>query len=254
MNQVSAPVAAIEEITPGRILLWLEASQIACQAKPGQFLMVRCGEDTILRRPISIHQVDGNRLALLFAVVGKGTEWLSGLHVEDEIDLLGPLGNGYEILPDTRNLLLVAGGIGIAPLRFLVDTAIQQDRNVILLSGEATAAHLYPLNLFTAGVTLFTTTEDGTFGVKGMITDILADYSRQADQVFACGPLPMYQTMAQMTELNNKSVQVSLEVRMGCGRGLCYGCTIKTRDGLKQVCTDGPVFYLDDVLWNELSC
>lgn len=254
MNQLTAPITSTKEIIPGIYLLWLEAPRIASQAQPGQFLMVRCGEDTLLRRPFSIHRVDGSRIALLFAVVGQGTEWLSQCQAGDTLDLLGPLGNGYEIHPDAHNLLLVAGGIGIAPLRFLVDTALQQGKNVTLLIGAQTSSQLYPRALLPSAVATVVTTEDGTAGKKGMVTELLPDYSARADQVFACGPVPMYKTMAQMTVLQNKPVQVSLEVRMGCGRGLCYGCTIKTKNGLQQVCTDGPVFNLDDVLWNELTC
>ena len=254
MNQVTAPITSTKEIIPGIYLLWLEAPRIASQAQPGQFLMVRCGEDTLLRRPVSIHRVDGSRIALLFAVVGRGTEWLSKCQAGDTVDLLGPLGNGYEIHPDAHNILLVAGGIGIAPLRFLVDVALQQGKQVTLLIGESTAARLYPRALLPSAVAVVVTTEDGTAGKKGMVTGLLPGCSNQADQVFACGPLPMYQTMAQMPELKTRPVQVSLEVRMGCGRGLCYGCTLKTRSRLKQVCTDGPVFNLDDVLWNELTC
>ena len=96
-------------------------------------------------------------------------------------------------------------------------------------------------------------TEDGSSGYKGVVTSFVEFYSNLADQIFACGPLPMYKTMARMPELKNKPVQVSLEARMGCGLGICYGCTIKTTTGLKQVCRDGPVFDLDDIVWDEIS-
>ena len=254
MDQLTAPITSIKEIIPGIFLLWLQAPRIASQAQPGQFVMVRCGEDNLLRRPLSIHRVDGSRIALLFAVVGRGTEWLSQCQAGDTVDLLGPLGNGYEIHQDAHNLLLVAGGIGIAPLRFLVDRAVKEEKEVTLLMGAQTYGQLYPESLLPLGIRLAQTTEDGSFGEKGMVTDLLPGYSIQADQVFACGPVAMHQVMSQMPELKNRPVQVSLEVRMGCGRGLCYGCTLKTCSGLQQVCTDGPVFNLDDVLWNELTC
>ena len=121
------------------------------------------------------------------------------------------------------------------------------------LLGAATATQLYPRHLLPPEVKLVATTEDGTAGKKGMITDLLPDYTDWADQIFACGPMPMYHDMANnYPQLKNKPVQISLEVRMGCGRGLCYGCTVKAKQGLKQVCQDGPVFNLDDVLWDEL--
>ncbi len=255
MNRVVARVIANSEVMPGVYLIWLESPQIASLAQPGQFVMVRCGEDTLLRRPLSVHQVDGGRMALLFAIVGKGTHWLSERQAGDNIDLLGPLGNGYSIQPSSDKLLLAAGGIGIAPLCFLAQEALNQGRLVTLLLGASTAAQLYPNHLLPSEAELIIATEDGTVGQKGMITDPLLDLTGWADQIFACGPISMYQTMAARKQqlLKAKSAQVSLEARMGCGRGLCYGCTLKTKDGLKQVCKDGPVFDLEDILWDELN-
>jgi dihydroorotate dehydrogenase electron transfer subunit len=233
-------------------LLWLEAPKIAEEARPGQFVMVRCGDDYQLRRPLSIHQWEGDKIALLFQVVGGGTQWLSRLKPGDRLDLLGPLGNGFSIDHDSKRLLMIAGGIGIAPLRLLADGAVRRGLSVTLLYGTPTAAQLYPSKLLPK-VRLVTATEDGSVGKKGLITDFLPDFDKEADQLFACGPLAMYQTMAGMKELKAKSVQISLEVRMGCGLGVCYGCTVKTRKGLKQVCKDGPVFELNDILWQELA-
>jgi len=125
-----------------------------------------------------------------------------------------------------------------------------------LLLGASTAAQLYPTHLLPPKIKLITTTEDGSAGKKGLVTDLLPEYVDGADQVFACGPMPMYRDMAlknQELKPDGKPVQISLEVRMGCGLGVCYGCTIKTKNGLKQVCKDGPVFDLDDILWDELA-
>ncbi|UCG54655.1 MAG: dihydroorotate dehydrogenase electron transfer subunit, partial [Dehalococcoidia bacterium] len=116
--------------------------------------------------------------------------------------------------------------------------------------------HRYPEDLLPSPIELVSVTEDDSVGRKGMVTDILPDYVNWADQIFACGPLPMYRDMArrkQELKLDAKPVQISLEVRMGCGLGVCYGCTVKTKTGLRQVCKDGPVFNLDDILWNQLS-
>lgn len=249
MRQEIAAVTENTEPMPQFHLIWLEAPYLASQAQPGQFVMVCCGEDTLLRRPFSIHQADGKRLALLFKVVGRGTHWLSQRKQGDKLDLLGPLGNGYKIQEGAHKLLLLAGGIGIAPLFFLAQDTLRKKGSVTLLYGTADKKRLS----IPPQIKLVSATEDGSVGQRGMITDILPDYISQADQVFACGPLPMYQSMARMLELKNKPVQVSLEVRMGCGLGVCYGCTIKTKNGLKQVCRDGPVFDLNDILWEELS-
>ncbi|MFC2036125.1 dihydroorotate dehydrogenase electron transfer subunit [Chloroflexota bacterium] len=259
MRQVVASVISSMKVVPGIYLVWLDSPEIATEAKPGQFVMVRCGEDTMLYRPLSIHQlpdeISPTKFAFLFTVVGKGTTWLSQREAGNSIELLGPLGNGYIIHPTSRNLLLLAGGIGIAPLHYLTQHALNQGCSVTLLLGASTATQLYPRHLLPEETQVIVTTEDGTEGQKGMITDLLLDFTGWADQIFACGPISMYQAMAARKQkfLKTKSVQVSLEVKMGCGRGLCYGCTVKTKRGLKQVCQDGPVFDLDNVLWGELG-
>ncbi len=251
MKLATASVISNREVMPGVYLIWLKAPQVAAKAKPGQFVMVRCGEETLLRRPLSVHQVNDGKMALLLATVGKGSHWLSRQKVNEKIDLLGPLGNGFSILSQAKNLLLVAGGIGIAPLYFLAQEALKNECSVTLLYGTRTEQR-YPDDLLPPGIKLVAATEDGSVGHKGLITDLLPELADGADQIFACGPTGMYQAMAQMPELKGKPVQVSLEVRMACGRGVCYGCSIKTRSGLKKVCQDGPVFDLDDILRDEL--
>ncbi len=257
MKQSSATIISSREAMPEAYLIWLRSPQVVSRAKPGQFVMVGCGEDNELplRRPLSIHQLDGDNLALLFNTVGKGTCWLSQRKKGEAIDLLGPLGNGFSINPDSRNLLLIAGGIGIAPLRFLADRAVEQGEKVTLLVGAKCGIQLLPEEFLPKGVTIITATEDGEQGYKGCASELLPDYTDDADQVFACGPTAMYREMAQRKQelgLKGKPVQVSLEMRMGCGLGVCYACTVRTRNGLKQVCKDGPVFELDDIIWDEL--
>ncbi len=313
MKQSLCAITSNTEIMPGVNLMWLEAPDIAAAAQPGQFITVRC-EDFILRRPFSIHQVSPlsspstgedlgeGEFAILFKVVGKGTLWLSQRQKGDKVDILGPLGNGFsipsvivrhEVPRQSRNLLLVAGGIGVAPLLFLAQYASSQ-HSITLIQGANTAKELYPLSSLPPTVTpsplrgegkgegekrsdllplpsnvrFISVTEDGSTGRKGMVTDVLPDFLDWADQVYACGPLSMYKTMANLTlnpsplkgegkgegekRSNLKKCQISLEVRMGCGIGACYGCTINTRKGLKKVCHDGPVFELDDILWEEV--
>jgi dihydroorotate dehydrogenase electron transfer subunit len=291
--------------------MWIEAPDIASSAQPGQFITVRCGDFT-LRRPFSIHQSSPltgensgeGEIALLFKVAGKGTLWLSQRQTGERINILGPLGKGFSIEPRSKHLLLVAGGIGIAPLVFLTQHVLRlcsgqasSQHQITLIHGTSTAAQLYsfdyaqdrpsssttsPLSLraksrcnrdklshLPNGVHFIPVTEDGSMGQKGMATDILPDFLDWADQVYACGPVDMYKTMAltlnpsplkgeglsegeKQNNLNLKKCQVSLEVRMGCGFGACYGCTINTKKGLKQICRDGPVFELDDIIWQEV--
>jgi dihydroorotate dehydrogenase electron transfer subunit len=254
--------------------MWIEAPDIAIAVQSGQFVTVQCGGLT-LRRPLSVHQVSSREIALLFKVVGKGTYWLSQRQKGDKVDILGPLGKGFSI-PLTKSgqakrLLLVAGGIGIAPLILLMQQVSSQHR-ITLIHGASTAAQLYhfpsaaekqsKLSPLPKEVRFIPVTEDGSAGEKGMATDILPKVLDQADQIFACGPVEMYKAMAEMSlrvptqsersNLKLRKCQVSLEVRMGCGFGACYGCTINTRRGLKQVCRDGPVFELDDIIWKEV--
>jgi dihydroorotate dehydrogenase electron transfer subunit len=265
-KQTLCAVASNVEALPGTHLMWIETPNIACSALPGQFITVRCGDFT-LRRPLSIHQVSSREIALLFKVAGKGTLWLSQRQKGERIDILGPLGKGFSIEPGARNLLLVAGGIGIAPLVFVMHHASSQNQ-ITLIHGARTAAQLYPfsstgkkrsnLPALPKGVQFIPITEDGSMGKKGMATDILPDFLDWADQMYACGPADMYKAMAKMSlrakqsNLKLRKCQVSLEVRMGCGFGACYGCTINTKKGSKQVCRDGPVFKLDDIIWQEV--
>ena len=291
MKQSLCTITSNAEIMPGVYLMGIEAPDVATSAQPGQFITVRC-EDFILRRPFSIHQIviaseaKQSQVALLFRIVGKGTLWLSQRQIGDKIDILGPLGKGFSIQSSSRNLLLVAGGIGIAPLVFLAQRALSSEgHSVTLIHGASTAAQLYPFssspltlnpspskgacpregekqsNLLSlpSGVQFIPVTEDGTMGQKAMVTNILPDFLTWADQVYACGPVNMYRAMARMlatslegNKVKMKKCQVSLEVRMGCGIGACYGCTIETKKGLKKVCRDGPVFELDDIMWEEV--
>jgi len=268
LKQVSAEVISVEQILPelkrpgarsiaGSWLIHLSCPEIAREARPGQFVMVRCAGELTLPRPFSIHQASGDSLALFFAVWedGRGTNWLRQRKAGERVEIFGPLGNGFCLQPTSKNLLLVAGGTGVAPLCFLGKEALGKGCSVIMLLGAATAGQLYPERLLPSGLKLVTATVDGTAGRRGMVTELVGGFAAQADQIFACGPMPMYRDMAAQRRrlgLADKSVQISLEMRMGCGLGVCYGCTIKTKSGLKQVCKDGPVFQLDDILWEEL--
>jgi dihydroorotate dehydrogenase electron transfer subunit len=270
MKQTLCSVNSNAEVVPGIHLMWVEAPDIAVAAQPGQFVTVCCGDFT-LRRPFSVHQVSSHEIALLFKVAGKGTFWLSQRQKGDAVDVLGPLGNGFNIPPTKsgkpKHLLLVAGGIGIAPLVFLMQRASSQHR-ITLIYGTRTAAQLYPRSCQLTAISyqriqFVPVTEDGSTGQEGMATEILPDFLDRADHMYACGPVDMYKAMAEMplrvsmqpgrSNLKLKKCQISLEVRMGCGFGACYACTINTKKGSKQVCRDGPVFHLGDVIWQEVT-
>jgi dihydroorotate dehydrogenase electron transfer subunit len=196
-------------------------------------------------------------IALLFAVLadGKGTPWLAARQPDDVVQLVGPLGNGFP-MDKTGHLLLVAGGMGIAPVYFAADTASQKGLPVTLLMGAKADRLLYPAEQLPFGVEVFTATDDGSAGKLGLVTGLIPEHIAKADCVVACGPLPMYRQMADNRTalgLADKNVMVSLEAVMGCGHGACYSCTIKTKHGLRQVCKDGPVFDLTDLIFGELG-
>ncbi len=252
--QIKARVRSNDELMPQTHLVWLDAPAIAGLARPGQFVMVRCGEasDPLLRRPLSIHKTDDSGgMALLFEVVGRGTSWLSERAPGDYVDLIGPLGNGFSIQPAAQTLLLAGGGIGIAPLAFLAQEAVAMQKTMIVLQGAQRASLLCPRRQMPPETRVVGITEDSSGERRGLVTGLIGEYIDQADQVFACGPVGMYKAMAGLECLKGKSVQVSLEERMACGLGACYGCAVKTRMGMCQVCQDGPVFDLSDIVWQE---
>lgn len=246
---------------------------------PGQFVMLKCGGGTILRRPISIHSVKpDNVIELLYALLSgdqslpshhqendaiktnneKGKKLLSRLKQNNEVDVIGPLGNGYKMCDRSKSLLLVAGGIGIAPLRFLAERATSMHKSVTLLMGARYQDGLYPRSLLPETINMVNIVETidmHSSYSKGMVTDLLPQYVNDHDEVFACGPVAMYKAMEEkLSELSfERPVQISLEVRMGCGFGVCYGCSIKTRQGIKRVCKEGPVFNIKDIIWQEVK-
>jgi dihydroorotate dehydrogenase electron transfer subunit len=255
LKLIQAIVISNTELMPGCCLCSLNTPYIAAEARPGQFITIRCGKDLILRRPFSIHGVDNTgQISVLFAVVGSGTEWLAKRKPGDELDVLGPIGNGFSIRRETSKLFLAAGGIGIAPLVFLAQTALKSGKKVKLLMGARSKDCLYPISLLPEGAETIVTTEDGSQGTKGKVTDVFATYSDLADQVYACGPLAMYRSIAaRISERHRmKLIEVSLEVVLGCGIGACFGCSIRTRKGMKRVCVDGPVFSMDEVILEEV--
>ena len=253
---VSARVTESRAVYPNAYVLWLLAPEVSRGAKVGQFVMVRCGEgyDPLLPRAFSIYRVrdgeHGREFGLLYDVVGRGTEWLARRRPGETVQLFGPLGHGYAVRPGVQNVLLVGGGIGVAPLVWMADDQVERGRNVTLLLGARTTDQLYPASLLPAEVEFVTATDDGSAGHRGFVSDLVPQYAGWADQVFACGPTPMFRAMASVLRSvqYRKSCQVLLEERMACGTGICYSCAVETRrNGMKLICKDGPRFELRDV-------
>lgn len=257
MRLETARVISQDRVAEDTYLMWLAAPPLATGAA-GRFLMIRCGEgdDPLLPRPMSYHRfrvVAGEtQFAILYDVRGRGTEWLARRQSGDEIRAFGPLGHGVTLQPDTRNLLLVAGGIGIAALPPLMDEMLAKGGSVTLLQGARTAAKLLPTAFLPAEVEVVSATEDGSLGRQGRAPELLPEYLSWADQVVACGPNPMFEAMARVIKevrggRTRRSVQVIAEEHMACGTGICYGCAMFTPKGVRLVCKDGPAFELNDV-------
>ena len=196
---------------------------------------------------------DGAEWSILYDVVGRGTAWLSRRKPGDRVYCWGPLGVGYEIDRAAHNVLLVAGGIGVAPLVWLAEDAVAARKNVTMVIGARSSEHVYPSRLLPEEVEVVVTTDDGSAGRKGLATEPFSELLEWCDQAFACGPAPMFRSMAEVVRKSRvrRPVQALLEERMGCGTGICYGCAVEVRRRggrqMKLVCKDGPRFDVRDV-------
>ena len=195
MQLVDAELQESRQVLPGQWLQQYHAPALAVSARAGQFVHVRTGDwsGLVLRRPFTINTADPatGAISLHFREVGRGTAWLTHLRPGDTVDMLGPLGQGFQVDPRSRHLLLVAGGLGIADLRLLVDEALRDGRQVVLLYGCRDASEVYPSSLLPDEVEYVVATDDGSVGHHGFVTDLVLDYEAWADQAFACGPAPM---------------------------------------------------------------
>jgi dihydroorotate dehydrogenase electron transfer subunit len=272
MKTAFARVTETERLYGDACVTWFAAPELLRGATPGQFVMLRCGQpspvgeappraidlpdDPLLPRAMSIHRVrpgpDGPEWSILYDVVGRGTEWLAARRAGDLIFCWGPLGHGYTVRRGAQHLLLVGGGIGVAPLVWLADEAAAQGKNVTFVLGGRSAQQIFPPALLPREAEVVITTEDGSLGRQGLATEAFAEHLEWCDQAFACGPNAMFRAMADAMRRapasnSRRPVQVLLEERMGCGTGICYGCAVKTRKGMRLVCKDGPKFELREV-------
>ncbi len=254
----AAKVTNRKHIMPGYNLLRVHAPDIAHSSQPGQFLHVLCSDtlDPLLRRPISIHTVDKDRgtVSLLYRVAGRGTAMLSDY---EQLNIMGPLGNGFTLPPANSKVLVVAGGIGIAPLYFLLQKLSENGSVADVFLGASSAGHLLRIkDINELGHSVQVATDDGSSGYHGRVTDICSpDFISGLDMVYTCGPRPMMRALAKIIKKHNVPGQFSLEERMGCGVGACLACACKTRTGhpeeftYSHVCVDGPVFSASEVVW-----
>lgn len=235
-------------------LLILESDDPLPEMLPGQFVEVKVIDSatTFLRRPISINFVDykHNELWLLIQIIGDGTRKLSTLNPGNLLNLIFPLGNTFSV-PENKNahLLLIGGGVGIAPMLFLGSYLNDRGYKCTFLLGGRSASNLLQLENFTRYGSVYTTTEDGSFGEKGFVTQHSVLYKDKFDMIFTCGPTPMMKAVADYARKNDINCEVSLENTMACGFGACLCCVTDSIDGHVCVCTEGPVFNITKLKW-----
>lgn len=257
MFQENVEVISNKVVAPGYYKMILSSPRITKKMEPGQFLHIKCSENysPLLRRPLSIHaRLDDGIFALLYKVVGQGTKILSSCSSRDHMDVLGPLGRGFRILSGKRRALMVAGGIGVAPLLFLAQEFRRLGVEATLLLGAETKDSLLSVSDFKElGFEVLITTEDGSAGKKGYISDIfeqsLLAQDKPVTTVYACGPREMAKRVAVISGIYGIPCQVSLEEVMACGVGACLSCVVLTSSGYKKVCSDGPVFDGSEIAW-----
>ena len=210
----------------------------------GQFVNILL-DGLYLRRPISVCDCQGDTLTLIYKVVGKGTAQMAAMTAGQTLDLLTGLGNGYDLSKAGDKPLLLGGGVGVPPLYMLARQLREQGKAVSVVLGFNTKDEVFYEQEFAAlGCDVTVTTADGSYGVKGFVTDALpADYS----YFYTCGPEPMLKAVHKATATSG---QFSFEERMGCGFGACMGCSCKVITGYKRICKDGPVLEKEEILWD----
>lgn len=210
---------------------------------PGQFINIKL-DGFFLRRPISVCDCDETTVTIIYKVVGEGTAAMAALPVGTSLDMLTGLGNGYDITK-SKKPLLIGGGVGVPPLYLLAKKLIADGQRPTVILGFNTKGEVFYEKEFAAlGCNVCVTTVDGSYGVKGFVTDAMTgiDY----DYFYTCGPMPMFRAIEKTV---TTSGQYSFEERMGCGFGACMGCSCKTKSGYKRICKDGPVLEREEILW-----
>ncbi len=285
--QIKAKILKNARVQGQFFKIQLEALGIAKEAKTGQFINIKVSDNggPLLRRPFSIHSISGNTVTILYAMVGKGTQILSQRKAGEYLDIIGPLGSGFRVpLACARGRqgsgfsvqILVAGGMGVAPLLFLAEklTEIKNQKSTlrlrsglmvsavepskikkIVLIGAKTQSQILCAGEFQElGCEVEIATDDGSRGFKGKVTELLKSILRRTkDQgrrtIYACGPRPMLQEISRLSQEYKIPAQVSLDEHLACGIGACLGCAIKTRQGYERVCKEGPVFNAEEIIW-----
>jgi dihydroorotate dehydrogenase electron transfer subunit len=260
LYQIRTLITDTKILAPAYYRFTLLAPDIAAIAKPGQFIQIRVASsgtnDPLLSRPISIfnYNRESGNVDVIFKVVGRGTASLAEFTSGELLEIVGPIGNGFQVPQNARNIALIAGGVGMPPLFCLAEYLKCNDHQKLsLFYGARSAIDFLELDLWAqTGAKIFAATDDGSHGYHGLVTELFMEQQRQTpfDFLAACGPQLMLQAVQKIAIAEGISGQLSLEAHMACAIGACLGCTCKTTHGLKRVCVDGPIFPLDEVVWS----
>ncbi len=276
MFQIKAKLNFNKKVKGRYFHLALQAERIAKAAEAGQFVNIRINDgcQPLLRRPFSIHRVSAANIEILYEALGEGTETLSQRKAGEYLDIIGPLGNGFDYRTSYivhRTSILVAGGMGAAPLLFLGEQLAKRNtqyaiRNTQVLIGAKTRNHILCEKEFQKlGYSVKIATDNGSAGFKGKVTNLLRGILRRTKDegrrtIYACGPHPMLKEIAKISKKYNIPAQISLEEHMACGIGACLGCVVKAQGTgfraqgkveYKRVCKEGPVFNTDEIVWED---
>ncbi len=246
-------VISQEKLADGVYSMWFQTKNIANDSQAGQFISIYCQDGSrILPRPISICEVNGDRLRVVYRVVGKGTDEFSKYQEGQQIPVLGPLGNGF--YKKDKTAMLIAGGIGIPPMLQLAKELKEESNCKIQIVVGYRDNQMFLKDDLSQYGEVFIATEDGSFGSKGNVMNAIADNNLSANVIYSCGPTPMLCAVKNYGIENNIETQISLEEKMACGIGACLACVCKSKEkdhhtnvDNKRICADGPVFYAEEV-------
>ncbi len=266
MKIYHCPVLAIDRLATDIYLMRLGAPELAQQVRAGQFVNIKVGDTLIplLRKPFSVCRADPENgwVEVLWEVVGTGTRLLAQYRRGDRVNVLGPLGRPFDLAVTAERALLVAGGLGVAPFPILCEELLAADKRVEVFFGARTAEALVMVNVFRErGVDVFTATEDGSAGWKGLVTEPLerrlgAEANRENLHLFSCGPIGFLKRMIEIMEAYRVEGQVSIETMMACGFGICVGCAVRARTPDNAVryrlaCVEGPAFNARSIVFDD---
>ena len=249
-------VVSNEKLSPRFYRLCIDAQPIAQKVRPGQFVHIRVkdGLEPFFRRPFSVYRAK-KYTEVFYEVVGPGTRILADKQKGDWIDVIGPIGTPFCMPPEgIRHVVMIAGGIGIAPFLILSDVLKKKGYEMALLYGGRTKGHVYPMKEFKEnGCKIFIATDDGSVGVKGRVSKLFSKINTddQTTFLYTCGPSPMMASVQAFARKHKLRGEAACEEVMACALGACLGCSIKTTKGYKTVCYDGPVFDLQEVIFHH---